>query len=159
MKIAFGADHAGFHLKNHLVSLVRSLGHEVEDFGTFSESSVDYPDFAVLVAEAVETCRSERGVLICGSGVGMSIAANRFSGVRAVLALTEAQARLARGHNDANVLCLGARLSGVVLAEDAVRAFLSTAFEGGRHVPRVAKLSSCGVAAARPDTLPPSRSK
>ncbi|MCB9653875.1 MAG: ribose 5-phosphate isomerase B [Deltaproteobacteria bacterium] len=147
MKIAFGADHAGFHLKNHLLSFVRALGHEVEDFGTFSDVSVDYPDYAACVARAIEVQRAERGVLVCGSGVGMSIAANRFTGVRAVLALTEAQARLARGHNDANVLCLGARLSGVVLAEDAVRAFLNTSFEGGRHAQRVAKLAGCAVPA------------
>ena len=141
MKIAIGADHAGFELKNQLGDVLRQAGHQVCDFGTNSDESTDYPDYASRVAKAVAGGTAERGVLVCGSGVGMSIAANKVRGVRAALGVTPEEVRLTRAHNDANVLTLGARFTDPAAARELVRAFLETPFEGGRHQRRVAKIS------------------
>lgn len=138
-KLFIAADHAGLALKAKLVQKIAEHGYEVNDLGTDSEASVDYPDYAADVAERVQ--RGEGiGVLVCGSGVGMSIAANRFSGVRAALCSDPFTARATRQHNDANILCLGARVVGDGLAEEILRVFLETPFEGGRHQRRVEKI-------------------
>jgi len=144
MRIALGADHAGFDLKQYLATVLRDGGHEVEDLGTTSRESTDYPDWAMKVADAVATGRAERGVLVCGSGVGMAIVANRRRGVRAVAAVELMTVRLARQHNDANVLALGARLTAAPHAEAILVEFLATPFEGGRHVRRVEKMDRQG---------------
>jgi len=146
MRIALGADHAGFELKNELSDVLRQSGHEVCDFGTNSAESTDYPDYAGLVARAVATGSAERGVLVCSSGVGMSIAANKIRGIRAALGVSPEEVRVTRAHNDANVLTLGARFTDPALARELVRTFLETPFEdsgndGGRHARRVAKIS------------------
>ena len=141
MKIAIGADHAGFELKNQLGAVLRKSGHEVCDFGTNSTESTDYPDYARQVAKAVAAGSAERGVLVCGSGVGMSIAANKVRGIRAALGVNLEEVRLTRAHNNANVLTLGARFIEPALAGELVQAFLETPFEGGRHQRRVSKLS------------------
>lgn len=142
MRIAAASDHAGFPLKNHLVERLRAAGHEVEDLGAHSSESSDYPDFAHEVARRVAGGRAERGLLVCGTGIGMSIAANRHRGVRAARCLCEYDARMARAHNDANVLALGERVTGAGLAEAIVDRFLGTPFEGGRHDRRVGKIES-----------------
>nr|WP_235691987.1 ribose 5-phosphate isomerase B [Elioraea tepida] len=139
--IAFGADHAGFALKDALVAEARALGHAVEDLGTNGPESVDYPDIAARVCAEVAAGRARFGVLVCGTGIGMSIAANRHPAIRCALVHDATGARLTRAHNDANVLALGARLTGLEPALDALRTFLATPFEGGRHARRVAKLS------------------
>lgn len=139
-KIFFGADHAGVALKDTLVAMCKNAGHDVSDLGTQTSASVDYPDFADQVALAVTKEAGAIGVLVCGSGVGMSIAANRHRGVRAVVTSDLYSAKMARLHNDANVLCLGARVVGPGLAEALLTEFLSARFEGGRHAKRVAKL-------------------
>ncbi|MGC8468376.1 MAG: ribose 5-phosphate isomerase B [Acetobacteraceae bacterium] len=139
--LAIGADHGGVGLKSLLAAEARSLGHEVLDFGTASEASVDYPDFAHAVAAAVLDGRARFGVLVCGSGIGMSIAANRHHGIRCALVHDATSARLCRAHNDANVLALGARLTGEEVAREALRIFLATPYEGGRHDRRLAKLA------------------
>jgi ribose 5-phosphate isomerase B len=141
MKIAIGADHAGFELKNQLGDVLRQSGHEVCDFGTNSTEAADYPDYAVRVAKAVAAGSAERGVLVCGSGVGMSIAANKVRGVRAAVGVTPEEVRHTRGHNDLNVLTLGARFTDPALAQQLMQAFIETPFEGGRHERRVAKIS------------------
>jgi ribose 5-phosphate isomerase B len=141
MKIAIGADHAGFELKNQLGDVLRRNGHQVCDFGANSAESTDYPDYARRVAQAVASGAAERGVLVCGSGAGMSIAANKVRGVRAALGVTPEEVRLTRAHNDANVLTLGARFVEPALAGELVQAFLETPFDGGRHERRVAKIS------------------
>lgn len=142
MRIAIGSDHAGFHLKAELVEVLRQEGFHVDDLGTYSTESCDYPDSAKAVAEAVSDGRSDLGVLICGTGIGMSIAANKVPGIRAALCSETFSARMARAHNDANVLCLGARVVGPGLALDVVRAFVSGRFEGGRHQRRVDKIKA-----------------
>ena len=144
MKIAVGADHAGFELKQRLARGLEQQGHEVLDLGTHGTQSVDYPDFAGAVAGAVAAGRAERGLLVCGTGIGMSIRANREAGIRAAKCNDPLEARLARAHNDANVLCLGARVIDASVAEDMLALFLSTPFEGGRHAGRVAKLEPAG---------------
>lgn len=140
MKIAIGSDHRGFALKEALKELLGELGHEWVDFGCQGENPVDYPDIAKPLAEAVAAGEYQRGILICGNGVGMSIAANKVKGVRAALCQNGFTARLARQHNDANVLCLGSWCVGRGLAEDIVRVFLSEDFEGGRHARRLEKI-------------------
>ena len=140
MKIAVGADHAGFELKQSLARSLERQGHEVLDLGTNGTQSVDYPEFAGAVAGAVGSGRAERGLLVCGTGIGMSIRANREAGVRAAKCNDPFEARMCRAHNDANVLCLGARVLDATVAEEMVELFLSTPFEGGRHAARVAKL-------------------
>lgn len=141
VRVAIACDHAGFGLKTVLKAELESLNCVVEDLGTNDTASVDYPDFAERVARAIESGRAERGVLICGTGIGMSMAANRFRAVRAAACHDAVSARLTRKDNDANVLCLGARLIGDEVAKDCLRVFLATPFEGGRHVRRVAKFS------------------
>lgn len=133
-------DHAGLPLKAVALDTIRALGHEVIDLGTNSADSVDYPDFAHALAGKISAREADRGVLICGSGIGVSIAANRHAGVRAALCSEPLSAALSRQHNDANVLCMGARLSGPALAEAMIRAFDSTPYEGGRHQRRVDKI-------------------
>jgi ribose 5-phosphate isomerase B len=140
MRIAIGADHAGFILKEHLRARLAEAGHELRDFGAHSAESVDYPDYAALVAGAVAGGSAERGILVCGSGIGMAIAANRVRGVRAAACIDLYSARLCRQHNDANVLALGSRIVAPPLAEALAEVFLTTTFEGGRHARRVAKL-------------------
>ena len=139
-RLVVASDHAGWSLKQVLVIALRERGHEVEDVGTDGEGSVDYPDFAHRAAERVAAGEGTLGVLVCGSGVGMSIAANRHPSVRAVVCTESYSATMARRHNDANVLCLGARVVGAGLAEQIVEAFLGASFEGGRHARRVAKI-------------------
>lgn len=140
MKVALGADHAGFALKDALKPRLDALGIEHHDFGTSSTDSVDYPDFAQAVAEGVASGRFDRGILVCGSGIGMAIAANKVAGIRAAVVGDEDAARLCREHNDANVLTLGARLTSPDRARAIVDTFLLTAFEGGRHARRVEKI-------------------
>jgi ribose 5-phosphate isomerase B len=140
VRIAIGSDHRGFALKEALKELLAELGHEWVDFGCQTEEPVDYPDIARPVAEAVAAGEYERGILVCGSGVGMSIAADKVKGIRAALCENGFTARLARQHNDANVLCLSSWCIGQGLAEDIVRVFLSEDFEGGRHARRLEKI-------------------
>jgi ribose 5-phosphate isomerase B len=140
MNIAIASDHAGLELKAELVKVLQEQGHQAKDFGTHSGDSVDYPDFASQVARAVQKGECPLGVLICGTGVGMSIVANKYRGVRAALCHTEFEARAARGHNDANVLCMGQRVSGPGVAASVMKAFLDGRFEGGRHERRVQKI-------------------
>lgn len=141
MKIALGADHAGFEYKEMIKNHLEKSGHEVRDFGTNSPQSVDYPDFAHPVATAVEKKEFELGVLICGSGNGVAITANKRQGIRAAICWTEEISSLARQHNNANVLCIPARFVSTELAEKITDKFLSTPFEGGRHETRVNKIS------------------
>lgn len=138
--VAIASDHAGFELKQILAAELAARGLEVLDLGTDGPQSVDYPDFGAAVAQAIREGRADRGVLVCGSGLGISMAANRHPGVRAAPCHNETAARLARQHNDANVLALGARLIDVEVAKDCLRTFLDTEFEGGRHARRVEKL-------------------
>jgi ribose 5-phosphate isomerase B len=140
MKIAIGADHAGFHLKQELAAKLGELGHEVTDFGTHSPERADYPDYAGLVGRAVTSGEAERGLLVCHTAVGMSMAANKIHGIRAALALNPDEVRLTRAHNDANVLTLGARYFDAAQALEMIDVFLKTPFEGGRHATRVAKI-------------------
>ena len=139
--VAIGCDHAGPALKREIADALRAAGHSVLDLGTHDEARVDYPDFAHAVCEAVEQGRAQRGVLVCGTGVGMAIAANRHAGIRCAVASKTATARLCREHNDANVIALGARLIDAAQARAIVRTFLATPFEGGRHVQRLEKLA------------------
>lgn len=137
MKIAIGCDHGGIGLKAEIVPLLRELGHTVDDNGCYSTDSVDYPDFAKAVCSQVQNNSCERGILICGTGVGMSMVANRFEGIRAALGNELFTARMSREHNDANVLCLGARVVGPGLAVEIVRVWIGTEFAGGRHQRRI----------------------
>jgi ribose 5-phosphate isomerase B len=141
MKIAIGADHAGFELKNQLGDFLRQSGHEVCDFGANSAESTDYPDYAARVAKAVASATVERGVLVCGSGMGMSIAANKVHGIRAAPGVSVEAVRLTRAHNNLNVLTLGARSTAAEVARQLLQVFLDTPFEGGRHERRVAKIT------------------
>lgn len=141
MKIVLASDHAGFAEKERLKPLLSELGLEFEDLGTASEESVDYPDYARKVAERVAHGDAEQGVLVCGSGTGMAITANKVPGVRAAVAWSEETARLARQHNDANVLALGARTTPPSEIPKIVRAWFNTNFEGGRHAERVEKIT------------------
>jgi ribose 5-phosphate isomerase B len=139
--IAVASDHAGFDLKEILKRDLQEAGHDVLDLGTNSTASVDYPDFGYALAEAVASGRAGRGVLVCGTGIGISIAANRDPRVRAAVVHDVTSARLSREHNDANVVAFGARLIGAEVAREALKVFLKTSFEGGRHAARVAKLA------------------
>lgn len=141
MKIAIGADHAGFVLKEKLRERLAAAGHEVIDLGTNSSESCDYPDYAEAVARAVEQGRTERGLLVCATGIGMAIAANKVAGVRAAPAQSAEEVRLTREHNDSNVLTLGAKFLDEERALELVRIFLDTEFAGGRHARRVAKIA------------------
>jgi ribose 5-phosphate isomerase B len=141
MRIALGADHAGYETKEAVRRLLDDLAIPYDDFGTFSTASVDYPDFAARVAQAVSSGACDRGILVCGTGIGMAIAANKFSGIRAAPVVDLVSARLSRQHNDANVLALGARVTPPDVALDIVKTFLDTPFEGGRHQQRLDKIT------------------
>jgi len=140
LKILLGSDHAGFYLKEDLKAFVQSLGYEVEDYGVYTDESSDYPDVALRVAEDVVRGKGERGILICGTGVGMSIAANKVRGIRAALCHDVFSARASREHNNANILAMGERVIGKGLAREIVRVWLETDFQGGRHARRVEKI-------------------
>ena len=140
MKIALVSDHAGFELKESIKEYLESLSHEVIDCGTFSKDSVDYPDFADAAAKKIVNCEAERGVFICGTGIGISIAANRHKGIRAALCSDIYSTRLSRQHNNANVLAMGANIVALPLAKEMINVWLSEGFEGGRHERRVCKL-------------------
>ena len=153
MRIALGADHAGVALKDDLARLLTERGVPFTDFGTQGGESVDYPDFAVTVARAVASGAYDRGLLVCGSGIGMAIAANKVPGIRAAAVTELESARLSRSHNDANVLALGARVTPPALARDIVTTFLDTPFDGGRHQRRIDKISALDA------VLPPSQTR
>jgi ribose 5-phosphate isomerase B len=137
LPVAIASDHGGFELKSHLLGLLRKWGFVTEDLGTDGPDSVDYPEFGAKVAEGVAAGRYCLGILVCGTGIGMSMTANRRRGVRAALCTSAYMARMARAHNDANVLCLGERVIGLGLAEDILKTFLDGEFEGGRHTRRI----------------------
>jgi len=141
MLVAIGSDHAGLELKLEIVSVLRELGHEHIDYGTDTLQSVDYPDFGEKVSDAVSAGKVDRGILICGTGIGMSMVANKISGIRAALCNELFCARMSRLHNDANVLVLGGRVVGKDLAKEIVRTWLCTPFEGGRHLNRLKKIT------------------
>jgi len=143
VKIAIGSDHGGFHLKEMIRGLVTELGHEVHDLGCYSLESVDYPDIAKFVSEQVDSGAMDRGILICGTGIGMSMAANRYQHVRAALCHDHYTARMSREHNNANVLCMGERVIGIGVAEEIVRIWLEIEFSGGRHLGRIEQFSQC----------------
>jgi ribose 5-phosphate isomerase B len=140
MRIAVGSDHAGFSLKQDIVSLLSELGHSHEDFGCHDNKSIDYPDIARPVAEAVSQGKFDRGILVCATGIGMCIAANKVKGARAALCHDSFSARRAREHNNANVLCLGQLVTGPGVARDIVAAYLESEFAGGRHARRLDKI-------------------
>ncbi len=142
LRIALGADHAGFQLKDQLAAHLKAAGHEVLDLGTNSEESVDYPEYGALVARTVVGGQADYGVCVCGTGIGIGIAANKVRGARAAVVHDATSARMARQHNDANVVCVGARLTGPQAAADAVDAFLAAHFEGGRHQRRIDEISA-----------------
>lgn len=141
-RIAAGSDHAGFNLKTELIAHLEHCGHEVLDLGTGSTDRVDYPDFGAAVGREVAGGGADLGLCVCGSGIGIAIAANKIPGVRAATVHDVTSAHLAREHNDANVICIGERLVGPEVAKEALDAFLATAFEGGRHSSRVAKIDA-----------------
>jgi ribose 5-phosphate isomerase B len=141
MRVAVGADHAGFRLKEHLKGTLQRLGHEVCDFGTDSDAPVDYPRICAAVGRAVVSGEADRGIVVGGSGQGEQIAANKIAGVRAALCLDLFTARLSRSHNDANVLALGARILAAPLADEIVQVWLATDFDSGRHATRVRQIT------------------
>ncbi|RVT91808.1 ribose 5-phosphate isomerase B [Rhodovarius crocodyli] len=140
LRIAIGADHGGVELKSQLIAAMQAAGHQVRDFGTDGTASVDYPDYAAPVTSAVLAGEADFGVLVCGSGIGMQISANRRPGIRATVLHNGTEARLTRAHNNANVACFGGRTIGVEVALDALKLFLSTPYEGGRHDRRLEKI-------------------
>lgn len=142
MKIAIGSDHGGYALKEKIKEYLLNNGYNVEDFGCFSEESVDYPDYALKVAKAVSYGEFDAGILICGTGIGISIAANKVKGIRAALCHDGLTARLAKQHNNANILCLGGRTTGIETAKDIVDNWLGSEFEGGRHLRRINKIKN-----------------
>lgn len=137
MKVAIGCDHGGLDLKKTVVAVLQELGHEIDDQGCFTEDSVDYPSFAQAVCSLIKDGSCERGILICGTGLGMSMAANRYPEIRAALCAEMFSARMSREHNNANILCLGARVIGPGLAAEIVRTWMTTDFAGGRHQRRI----------------------
>ena len=139
--IAIGADHAGVFMKNDLKKFIEDMGYEVKDFGTFTDDSCDYPVYAKAVSEAVAKGDFEKGILVCGTGIGMSMAANKVKGIRAAVCTDPKSTEFTRRHNDANVLCLGARIIDEETAENLVRIFLTTEFEGGKHLKRISMFS------------------
>lgn len=154
MKIAIGADHGGYRLKEELASFIRSLGHEIEDVGCDCEQSVDYPDYALPVCERVTSGKAERGILVCGTGIGMSIAANKTAGIRCALVHDTFSAKATREHNDTNVLAMGERVIGPGLAQEIVRIWLETPFSGEqRHVGRIGKVMKLEENASSPLTV------
>lgn len=142
MRIALGSDHAGLQLRRHLAQVVLGLGHTAHDLGTHAEAPVSYVDFAQAVVREVTQGRCQIGILVCGTGLGMSIAANKNTQIRAALCAHEWTAQMARAHNDANIVCLGGRVTGLGLAESIVKIFLDTPFAGGRHQARLDQLAS-----------------
>ena len=140
MKISLASDHAGFQLKESLKTYLQRQGHEVIDVGCNSEERCDYPDYAQKAAKAVAAGKAERGVLVCGSGIGMCMSANKIKGIRAAVLRIEDDAKLSREHNDANIACLGGRISKPAEAQKLLDIFLKTSFEGGRHITRLAKI-------------------
>ena len=144
MKIYLGSDHAGFLIKEKVKTMLNELGHEVQDLGPDNDSRVNYPDFASSVCKKIQKDEQSKGVLICGSGIGMSITANRFSQIRAALCRTIEEASLSREHNDANVLCLGARTTDEALLMEIVKTWLNQTFAGGRHNDRIALFNHLG---------------
>ncbi len=151
MRIAIGCDHRGVNIKNKLIQLVQQLQHEVADFGTESVEAVDYPDIAIEIAQRVSRGEADRGILICGTGIGMCIAANKFPGVRAATCHDDLTAEMSRRHNDVNVLCLSADMLGERLIDRMVEIWLKTEFEGGRHARRIQKIANLEQ---RPDSAP-----
>ena len=141
MKLVIACDHAGCEVKNEVIAALEGKGHEVKDFGCYTNESVNYPDYAHLVCKAIQDKEAELGILICGTGIGMSMAANKHRGIRAAVCTEEFSAEMTRRHNDANVLCMGGRVVGAGLACDMVDLFVDTDFEGGRHSQRVALLT------------------
>ncbi len=142
MRFYIGTDHAGIDLKDATVAMLRAKGHEVEDLGPYNKDRVDYPDYAVKVCESVLANAGTQGILICGSGIGMSMSANRFHGIRAALCHDAYTAQMARNHNDANLLCFGERVVGQGVAESIVDSWIASSFEGGRHCGRVDKIEA-----------------
>jgi ribose 5-phosphate isomerase B len=142
MQIGLACDHGGFELKEELKAFLKSKGYEPVDLGTFSEDSVDYPDYGILVAEKISKGAMEKGILICGTGIGMSIVANKFRGVRAALANDLYSSRFSREHTDANILVIGGRIVGKELAKEIVQVWLDTPFAGGRHKKRLDKIEA-----------------
>lgn len=142
MKIAVGCDHGGFELKNEVIKYLESENYEVKDFGTYSTDSCDYPDIAQPVAEAVAAKEFDFGILICGTGIGIGIAANKVPGIRAALCSDTFSAHATRQHNNANILTMGQRVVGTGLALDIVKTFLSAEFEGDRHIKRIDKITA-----------------
>ncbi len=147
-RIAIGSDHAGFGLKTDLAAHLQALGHELVDLGAHNTDRVDYPDYGAAVGRAVASGEAELGVCVCGSGIGIAMAANKIAGVRAATVNDVTSAHLTREHNNANVVCFGERLIGPEVAKEALDAFLGATFEGGRHTGRVAKLDALGGATA-----------
>ena len=139
--IAIGADHAGVFMKNDLKKFIEDMGYEVKDFGTFTDESCDYPVYAKAVSEAVAKGDFEKGILVCGTGIGMSMAANKVKGIRAAVCTDPKSTEFTRRHNDANILCLGARIIDEETAENLVKIFLTTDFEGGKHLKRISMFS------------------
>jgi ribose 5-phosphate isomerase B len=155
MRIAIGADHAGFLLKRHLIDTLERLGHTVEDRGTHNEDPVDYPEICADVARCVADGRAERGIVLGGSGQGEQIVANKINGIRAALCNDLYTARLSRQHNDANVLAMGGRIVGLGLADEIVAAWMSTPFDGGRHLRRVQQIAAIEKSRNNVSTLSP----
>jgi ribose 5-phosphate isomerase B len=150
MKVALGADHAGFLLKEQIRANLEAQGVEVHDFGTASQESTDYPDYAAKVAREVAAGHFDRGILVCSTGVGMSIAANKVEGIRAALGVNVEEVALTRGHNDANVLTLGEKYTSPEVAAEMVNVFLNTPFDGGRHQRRVDKITALETKSMNP---------
>ena len=144
MTYYIGADHAGIEIKTFVKELFEEKGHEVIDLGPYDKNRVDYPDFAAKVCEAVQQNKDTKGILICGTGLGMSMSANKFDGIRAALCHNTYSAAMAREHNDANILCLGERVSGYGMIEAIVNTWNSSKFQGGRHEERVKKINKLG---------------
>jgi len=140
MRIAIGSDHAGLEMKNEVIAVLKEMGHDYQDFGTDTPQSVDYPDFGEMVSRAVSEGKNDRGILICGTGIGMSMVANKFRHVRAALCNELFSAKMSRLHNDANILVLGGRIVGKDLAKEIVKTWMGTPFEGGRHENRLKKI-------------------
>ena len=140
--IAIGCDHGGFELKEHIVKYLKDKGVDVKDFGVYNEDSVDYPDCAAPVCKAVLSGEAERGILLCGTGIGISIAANKYKGIRAALCSDVYSAKMTKQHNNSNIICLGGRVTGRELAFMIVDAWMNAEFEGGRHQARIDKIES-----------------
>jgi ribose 5-phosphate isomerase B len=159
MRISIGSDHRGVDVKRQIIDLLRQLGHEAMDVGTQSEESVDYPDIAAEVGRRVSQSESDRGILICGTGIGMAIAANKFPGVRAAPCHDDLTAEMSRRHNDLNILCLSADLLGIKLIDHMVEIWLRTEFDGGRHSRRVDKISELDQQQGRMESAAPAKSE